>query len=340
MTHFHWVSLVVVGLCSVNFAAPTIPDSPPVPESPSIVEARRDAGKGDIDAMFKLAAAYARGNQVKRDLNAATEWYTKGLSTDPPPDNGWCVLPFGGLGPSGKAYDEARAALTKAGIDELKVRASAFTLRKFVFKNDKLDEVLDMFGQDMEMNLAVNWRALEAAGIHRDALISQNLQKITYGEAVSAILNQAGKDKVRWAVIGGVVVISTPDDLTRQRGVFEHYQASMIAAKDPRDVAVFAALLRDLPLAKFSETELGDALDFLRDLTGVRFTVNWKALEKEGVTRHAPISADLQELPASRILQIVLAETGSSAPLILRVENGTMAITASPELAKAKPFGN
>ena len=45
------------------------------------------------------------------------------------------------------------------------------------------------------------------------------------------------------------------------------------------------ALDRSLPELKFDNITLGDAMDFLRDVSGVNIHVNWRVLEQSGIGR-------------------------------------------------------
>ena len=53
------------------------------------------------------------------------------------------------------------------------------------------------------------------------------------------------------------------------------------------------ALARKLPEVRITGVPLENAIDFLRDLTGLNMHVNWRALELLNVTRQTPVTLRL-----------------------------------------------
>lgn len=112
---------------------------------------------------------------------------------------------------------------------------------------DKLDEQINQLSADQQgfekvinylqttsgTNIIVNWKALESAGIDRNAAVSINLQKVPFKKALSEILNQVGGSTaaLAYTIDDGVLTISTKDDLTSAK-----YQE--IRVYDIRDMEV------------------------------------------------------------------------------------------------------
>ncbi len=63
----------------------------------------------------------------------------------------------------------------------------------------------------------------------------------------------------------------------------------------------------------FQLTEVGfqEALEVWSERTGVRMLVNWAAMDNDGVDPDVPITVDLRDLPAARVL-LVLLDVGST----------------------------
>jgi type II secretory pathway component GspD/PulD (secretin) len=82
-------------------------------------------------------------------------------------------------------------------------------------------------------NIIVNWKALEGAGIDRNAAVTVNLKKVPFRKALTEILNEVGgaTAALAYTVDDGVISISTKDDLTSQK-----YQ--VIRVFDIRDMLV------------------------------------------------------------------------------------------------------
>ena len=92
-----------------------------------------------------------------------------------------------------------------------------------------------------------------------------------------------------------------------------------------------------LPEVKFDGVALGDALDFLRDVSGINLTVNWKALEAAGVTKDMPVTLRLRNISARKALEMVLAEAGGSSTLTYDVDEGVVEVTTK-ELADQRMY--
>ena len=98
------------------------------------------------------------------------------------------------------------------------------------------------------------------------------------------------------------------------------------------DRAINQALSSRLPELKFQGVTFGDALDFLRDVSGANITVNWKALEAAGITKDNPINLHLTGIGLRKALDMVLTEASGGDTITYTVDQGVIEIT-SRELA-------
>lgn len=65
---------------------------------------------------------------------------------------------------------------------------------------------------------------------------------------------------------------------------------------------------RSSPDVRFDGTPLVDAIEFLRDATGLNVHVNWRALEAAGVSRVEPVTLQLAGVPVGKVLETVLED--------------------------------
>ena len=84
-----------------------------------------------------------------------------------------------------------------------------------------LADVIDFLRDVTAVNLFVNWRALEAAGVGRNAPITLTLGQSTVAEVLDKVLPQAAASSAKGAKLGygvdqGIVVVSTEDDVNRR----------------------------------------------------------------------------------------------------------------------------
>ncbi len=88
-----------------------------------------------------------------------------------------------------------------------------------------------------------------------------------------------------------------------------------------------AAMNRTLPELKFTGVTFGDAVDFLRDVTGANINVNWKALAAANVAPDAQVNIRLTSVPLRKALQILLTEAGGGESLTYYLEDNVIEIT-------------
>ncbi len=86
------------------------------------------------------------------------------------------------------------------------------------------------------------------------------------------------------------------------------------------------------PEANFSGVALGDAIDYIRDVTNANIHVNWNALEAAGVGKDTVVNLRLHSVPLKTILRLMLNEAGGGTGLTYYVSDGVIEITTQ-ELA-------
>jgi hypothetical protein len=98
-----------------------------------------------------------------------------------------------------------------------------------------------------------------------------------------------------------------------------------------------SALDRNLPQMNFTGVALKDAIDFLRDVSGLNIHVNWKALEVAGVAADTPINVKLRDVSIRKVLTLVLNEASGGVGLTFYADDGVVEITTR-EIADAQMF--
>ena len=82
-----------------------------------------------------------------------------------------------------------------------------------------------------------------------------------------------------------------------------------------------------IPETKFTGVGLGDAIDFIRDVTNLNIHVNWQALAEANVTRDTPINVRLQGVSVRKVLNVILNEAAGGDALTFYVEGNVIEIT-------------
>lgn len=97
--------------------------------------------------------------------------------------------------------------------------------------------------------------------------------------------------------------------------------------QQPRSQARSPSLSQKVPNFSLEETPLEDAINFLQNLTGVSFFVDWQRLEMAGVDRGTPITLQLKGTSARKTLNLVLDSASPMEPLTFYVDGGVIHIT-------------
>ncbi|MFQ5430661.1 MAG: hypothetical protein ACE5E1_10160 [Phycisphaerae bacterium] len=86
------------------------------------------------------------------------------------------------------------------------------------FDATPFEEVIDKLRALTGLNIVPNWSALEAAAVEKDAEVTLRLSNVKFEKALQLILDDVGAGEVDLAyeISGGVISISTKDDLSRR----------------------------------------------------------------------------------------------------------------------------
>ncbi|HEY8667959.1 MAG TPA: hypothetical protein VIL86_14945 [Tepidisphaeraceae bacterium] len=85
------------------------------------------------------------------------------------------------------------------------------------FDNVGFSDVVDFLRDITGANIFVNWRALEAAAIDKNAPVTARLRDVKFSKALSTILSDVGGGTVKlgYTIDEGVITISTEEDLSK-----------------------------------------------------------------------------------------------------------------------------
>lgn len=119
--------------------------------------------------------------------------------------------------------------------------------------------------------------------------------------------------------------------------VFPPGMTSHQAVAAPVGTLARASLDRKVPEARFENVGLGDAIEYVRDISGANLTVNWRALAELNVTKETPINVRLYNVSLRKVLNTVLAEAGAGSGLSYLVDDGVIEVTTQ-QLADARIY--
>jgi hypothetical protein len=189
------------------------------------------------------------------------------------------------------------------------------------FSGQGLADVLDFMRDVTGTNIFINWHALEAAGISKDAPIKFQLTKANFRTVLKGILDKVAtsKGKAALSVQEGVLVISTAPDPARPRASVT--MGTLPAGANPV-----------IPEINFAGQGLSDVIDFLREeVNRMKIEVDWTALEQAGISKDAPVNVRVRDVKFSTALRFVLESVSDGKSAIDCSATGdVLKITAKP----------
>ena len=171
--------------------------------------------------------------------------------------------------------------------DEAARAALARVLPEVTFDGVGLSDVLDFLRDVTGANLFVNWRALEEAGIDRNAPVTARLRQVPFAKVLDVILKSAAGDadaQLGFAVDQGVITISTKAELALDV-VSRQYDVDVLLAGAADRKAREATLLKlitgsiDPPSWKANGGAAGEVTIAAGSLTVVATEANQKLVQ-------------------------------------------------------------
>ena len=230
-------------------------------------EAVKEAPAGDEAAQQESAAAAQQSAEEQEPAEEPKE--TEGVEIVKPAGDVEPPIPVEPADGTRKQKNRAVQAQLDRALPEV------------TFDGVALSDVLDFLRDITNANLFVNWRALEGAGIDRNATVSARMKNVKFGKALQIILDGVGgkKGKLGFEVDEGVITISTTEDLglnyhTRAYDVRDLLQAKPAGAGGGggggagADRAATLAKLITGSVAPQSWRDKGGSVGMLRELPG------------------------------------------------------------------------
>jgi beta-lactamase regulating signal transducer with metallopeptidase domain len=101
---------------------------------------------------------------------------------------------------------------------------------------------------------------------------------------------------------------------------------------DPANAATVEKLKKTLPEVRFDGVPFGNVIDFIRDVSGLDFLVEWRALEEIGVERSTPVTINVRNVRVDAAMSLIFRSMGGM--LHHEVDKGVVVIFPSEGRAK------
>ena len=232
-----------------------------------------------------------------------------------PPDSSPRGIP-GATGAPGapRGESEAAAATRQKMIQSIDVR----------YTDEPLASAIDDIARKGGVKIVPDWAAIEAAGVRPDTRITVAwLNPVATARALRLVLDRASGEPAKFEVRidrSGDVIVSTPQALPR-----------LSPADQTRNK------MMHLVDAHFDQLPLEQAIERLREQSGVALAPNWRSLEMAGIPRDKPITMHMVRMPLELTLPLLLrhASRGSDSALGYHIDEfGVINIAAADALAR------
>lgn len=176
----------------------------------------------------------------------------------------------------------------------------------------------------------------ELARIQRQIATLQHYHRVADNQRARAAYTRSALADVEQALIpdAASTLVSFPPDhrATANRREQADLQRQTPAAADPAAQQVLRRMNRNVPRLNVVNMPLADVLENLSTASGISMVALWPAIEAAGVSRSSPVSLTLADLPASQMLELVLATAAGQGTLAWQARGGIVVITSSAQL--------
>lgn len=193
-----------------------------------------------------------------------------------------------------------------------------------------------------DAKFVVDWTELRAAGVTKATKVTIETERATFEQFIELILRAAGSDDkpLDWRLVDGAIHVTTQAAVYRQK-------AKAAAADPPARRPAAPRASRSRPRKRtglaleFNEMHLETVISFFRDVTGLNFHANWKALEAIGVDKDSAVSLNVRGVTIKRALDLVVDQLSTSDDRLQRVywlaDQGVITITSGEALNVVTP---
>lgn len=153
------------------------------------------------------------------------------------------------------------------------------------------------------LRIQPDWTGLEIAGVSKETPVTVKVRNLPFEKVLDLTLDTIGRKgrPLSWYVSGGKVHITSQ----RRAILSQRYRIG------PR---ALSGTVRRAPVARaravrefnFAGIALKDVLEFLRELSGQNFHVNWRSMEAVGITRDSPVTLKARGISVAKALDLVL----------------------------------
>ena len=242
------------------------------------------------------------------------------------PEAIWPLIEMGASDPNRRVRLAAVAAVALLGgrnmnADEAE-RSMAFLtlvipkLDLDVFRPRDLSDIVAYHAEDKGHVHQINYRAFQVAGALEGVPLKAHWRNITMGEAVCRMLVATGA-QVGFTIWGSCLYIAPAEDFVNsihgsRRERYRRVAIRQWSSQSEPGRQTLRKLAREIVKLSFTDIDLGDVIQFLREYSEVNIRVDWEALLALGIEPTTKVSADERNITVERGVEFILRDLGGA----------------------------
>jgi len=180
-----------------------------------------------------------------------------------------------------------------------------------------LAQTFEQFQQRTGVPVRVDWEALHTTGVKRSDMLTVRAPKATGEQMLEMLLIRAARPgkPLAWSLHNRTVQITTQMRLLHPGPLLGAVRAPSPATVSAKAAGTTTPAFEPPPLPElfFDETPLVEAIDVIRQASGLNLHVHWRSLELLGITRNTPVTLQASHITVRRTLSL-LTDTLSVNP--------------------------
>ena len=173
-----------------------------------------------------------------------------------------------------------------------------------------------------------DWKTLQIVGVTKDTRISMNVEGARVSQLLDVAMAKARPKGIRlgWIIDGGLGAVR----VTSQRAALASRSTASAAGRAAGRKGYTA------PSIRFDQTPLGQVVQTFREMSGMNFYVNWRALAEINVDRDTPVTLNVSGVTTAQALDLVTDALSDNLDKFQRaywvVDNGVVRISTGTAL--------
>jgi hypothetical protein len=195
---------------------------------------------------------------------------------------------------------------------------------------NSFSDVIDYLSDVSGAGFFVDWEALDAAGVSREAPVTCQFSDLPLDDAIKAVFKIAAGDskKLAYCTDGGILYVSTLSGVKNYQAMWAEHQ-KMNADK----VQGFKPDLEETEPTKRRSigVRFHGELDDLGKTTGAKTECDWDKMSADGIDRHAKLDVQIPDGPTLLAYQLIAqAASNEKATLDFKIEGDTIKFFSTP----------